>query len=258
MDAVSDHFLAMVEQMLLRPDARLLLEGLANDSKDPFQSHFATGFAHRVQAVAPGISPSLKVELYRRAANAFAESARNATHSVLALAEARHYEHEAFALITEAGSTAEHQTRGVLYERSCTLLGEALARLPERYRKTRSHLLGWHLLCRAKANGISADLEGDACSKSFAHQQSALLFGESAEHFREAGQESLANLSVAWQSFSAGWSSYFGCEIGEAKDRFRCALATFQASGRSDLAAACAQCLDVIGIDLGTRLYQGG
>jgi len=256
-DGTGDDFLAVVDQMLSCPNARQLLEDLTIDSENQFQSNFAAGFAYRVRAVAPGISPSVKAELYRKAADAFGQAARKAMPSVQGLAEARHFEHEAFALITEAGLTAEPYTRVSLYERSCAVLDQALSTLPVRYRKTRSHLLGWRALCQAKANGIRADQEGDVRNKSAAHEENAYLFAKSAEHYREAGQESLAQLSVAWQSFSAGWSSYFGGDISQARDQFRRALAIFEDFGRSDLLTACLQCLQPIGMELGPLSYEG-
>lgn len=240
--------MAEVDQVVSFPDAAQLLEDLVKHARNPFESNFAAGFVYRVQAVAPGVHPSTKAALYEKAAGAFSQAARDATSSLHGLAEARAQEHAAFALITHAGTAAEPQARVVLYERAWGLLSQALTTLPERYKKTRSHLLGWGALCRAKARGILADEAQDLRRRAAAHEECAALFAGSAEHFRDAGQASLASVSIAWQYFSVGWSAYFGGDRTAAEDEFRRALVIFQESGRHDLLSVSIECLAQIGM----------
>jgi hypothetical protein len=243
-------FVTTVDQTLASPQAGDLLEGLAKTGQGPFERNFAAGFSYRVQAVATGVSPSRKAELYEQAAEAFGRARDGAVPELVGLADARRNEHEAFALITRAGIEAETYARAALYERSCALLDEAVTTLPSHYRKTRHHLLGWGALCRAKANAIRADDCGDADSKRLAHQECARLFEASATYFRQAGQGSLAHLSEGWRSFSDGWSAYFGGDVALAEERFRLTLVAFQREGRHDLLAACVECLQQTGWDV--------
>jgi hypothetical protein len=103
--------------------------------------------------------------------------------------------------------------------------------------------MGWASLCQAKAEAIRADALDDARAKSIAHGESALLFEESANHFRDAGQRGLTQISMAWRSFYRGWSAFFAGDTGVAEGEFRSALDIFQREGREDLVAACVACL---------------
>lgn len=236
-----------VDRLVSLPDAAQLLADLVKHASSPFESNFAAGFAYRVQAVAPGVPPSTKAALYEKAADAFSEAARDAAPSLHGLAASRAQEHAAFSLVTHAGTAAEPQARVMLYKRACRLLTQALTTLPDRYKKTRSHFLGWEALCRAKARAILAD-EQNPPSRSAAHEECAALFAESAEHFRDAGQPSLASVSVGWQYFSVGWSAYFSGDTTAAEEEFRRALVIFRGSGRDDLVSASSECLAQIGM----------
>lgn len=249
MESPEQAFVTRVDQTLSSSQAADLLAELAKTGQGSFERNFAAGFSYRVQAVAAGVSPSRKAELYEQAAEAFGRARDAAAPSLVGLANARQHEHEAFALITRAGMETETNARAGLYERSCALLDEAVATLPSRYTKTRHHLLGWDSLCRAKANAVRADDCGDAQGKALAHQESARLFEVSAKYFRDAGQESLAHVSDGWRCFSEGWSAYFGGNIALAETQFRSTLVAFQREGRHDLLAACVECLQQTGWD---------
>jgi hypothetical protein len=247
-------FVTKVDQTLSSPQAGELLEELSRTGQGPFERSFAAGFSYRVQAVATGVLPSRKAELYERAAEAFGRARDGAVPALVGLIDSRRNEHEAFALITRAGMEAETNARAALYEQSCALLDQAVATLPSHYRRTRLHLLGWGALCRAKANALRADDCGDADSKTLAHQECSRLFEGSAKYFREAGQESLAHVSEGWRSFSDGWSAYFGGNVALAEERFRSTLAAFHGEGRHDLLAACVECLQQTGWEVASLL----
>ena len=79
MDGAADRFVIQVDRLLSSPEAGRLLGELAKNARTPFESNFAAGFAYRVQAVAPGIAPALKAQLYEKAADAFSRAAEDAT-----------------------------------------------------------------------------------------------------------------------------------------------------------------------------------
>jgi hypothetical protein len=246
----ADEFLAVIDQILSSDTPLPLLLQIAAASGTEFEANYALAFAYRIQAIGRGIAPTDKAAFYRNASDAFQRAARSAGQTARTLAEARHLEHEAFALITEAGYEESAGLRLSTYEKAGAYLERAAAMFPVRHTKTRHFLLGWRLICRGKTLGLQADLCRDLATKSSLHKQAACCFADSAQEFRDSGQGVLAAVSQGWQSFSSGWSLLFRRQEYEACRHFREAIHSFDLCGRADLALTCLQSLRPLGLDL--------